>query len=598
MNPGRERLEEALRELAADAGREPAEVAEEAEAYLAELGSRRSATGVGLFAALSRFICRRGYAADIVCDEREFARAADLARQGPVVYLITHKTYLDIFALYHALHERGIDTPYVFGGINMNFLGLGWLSRRAGGIFIRRGVRDNPVYRLALRDCIGERLAAGDSFMWAIEGTRSRTGKLVMPKLGLLKYVVEASRDRDPRAVRYLPVSIAYDQIPDVPEMTAQQTGSGKSPESLAWFLRYVRGLKQPLGRIYIRFGEPVALHDTPDAPGLEGGTPERVAVQKLAFEVCYRINRVTPPTSVSLAMMALLCEEGVDRERLRADVRELFRLVRRHDPEAVGALPAEPDAELDRVLAQLAATGMVQESAGRLSVPPAQHLAALYYSNMAAHHFVISAVVELALARAATGGDDAERMFRLEIDRLRDLFKMEFFFARRPEFEAAVRAELAGLAPVWQQRLKAGGGALEELVTGRPLSVAQAVLRPYVEAYRVVARALLAGAADPDPREEALIEACLVLGRRMAERHDIRWADSASRALLAGGLLLARNRGLIGAEGADVERRRREFDVQLSDLFARLERLKRAEEGLQFRLDLGAPSGAMPAKG
>jgi len=570
----RQRLEQALRELAATIGRDPAALSDEAEGYLAELESRRSGTGVGLFAALSRFICRRGYAPDIVCDEGEFGRVADLARRGPVVYLITHKTYLDIFALYHALHERGIETPYVFGGINMDFLGLGWLSRRAGGIFIRRGIRDNPVYRAALRTAIGELLSAGASFMWAIEGTRSRTGKLVMPKLGLLKYVVEASGGLDGDPVRYLPVSIAYDQIPDVPQMTAQQTGSGKAPESLPWFLRYVRGLRQPLGRIYVRFGEPVSLHDTPDAPAFESESAESVEVQKLAFEVCYRINRVTPPTTVSLVMMSLLCEEGLGRTRLRDDVLALFGHVRRHDPEAVKALPAEPDAELDRVLADLVATGMVAESADRLTVPRARHLAALYYSNMAAHHFVIAAFVEVALLRAAEAdGAQPRQVFEDEIDRLRDLFKMEFFFARRREYRMAVRAELDSLTRDWESRLEAGGDGVAEMVTGKPLCVAQAVLRPYLEAYRVVARALLSGAADPDPGDDRLIEICLGLGRRMADRRDIRWADSASRALLAGGLLLVRNRGLIGDGDAEVEqRRRREFDVRLADLYRRLE--------------------------
>ncbi|WP_405241814.1 1-acyl-sn-glycerol-3-phosphate acyltransferase [Lentisalinibacter salinarum] len=577
MTESRQRLEQALRELAPRIDRDPAALSEEAEGYLAELDSRRGATGVGLFAALSRFICRRGYARDIVCDEGEFVRVANLARRGPVVYLITHKTYLDIFALYHALHERGIDTPYVFGGINMDFLGLGWLSRRAGGIFIRRGIRDNPVYRLALKTAIGDLLSAGASFMWAIEGTRSRTGKLVMPKLGLLKYVVEASRELDGDPVRYLPVSIAYDQIPDVPEMTAQQTGAGKAPESLSWFVRYVRGLRQPLGRIYVRFGEPVSLHDTPDAPALESASAESMEVQKLAFEVCYRINRVTPPTTVSLVMMSLLCEEGLGRARLRDDVIALFGHVRRHDPEAVKALPAGPDAELDRVLAELAATGMVVESAGRLTVPRERHLAALYYSNMAAHHFVIAAFVELALLRVAEAdGAEPRRVFEDEIDRLRDLFKMEFFFARRREYRAAVRAELEALTPDWESRLEAGGaGMIAGLLGGNPLCVAQAVLRPYVEAYRVVARALLSGAADPDPGDDALIETCLGLGRRMADRRDIRWADSASRALVAGGLLLVRNRGLI-ADGGGVERRRREFDVRLTDLYHRLERLSK----------------------
>jgi glycerol-3-phosphate O-acyltransferase len=578
VSPSPEPLERAIRDLAREAGNAPEEVLERARRCREELRSRRSPGSVRLFAALSRFVCRRGYERTIVCDDREFDRVAALARRGPLVYLITHKTYLDIFALYHALHERGIETPYVFGGINMDFLGLGALSRRAGGIFIRRGIRDDPVYRLVLKSCIGELLSDGASFMWAIEGTRSRTGKLVMPKLGLLKYVVGASRQTDPEAVRYVPVSIAYDQIPDVPEMTAQQTGRAKAPESLSWFLRYIRGLKQPLGRIYIRFGRPVSIHDTPDAPGLGARADvasETVEVQKLAFEVCYRINQVTPPTTVSLVMMSLLCEAGISRDRLQADVRTLHALVRRRDPAALEGLPEDPAVELPSMLAALEATGMIQgRGDDALSIPRERHLAALYYSNMAAHHFVITAFTELALLRAAdASGQPPDRVFWSEIERLRDLFKMEFFFARRPEYLSAVREELADRDPLWQGRLAAGGESVSRLLEVRPLCVAQAVLRPYVDAYRVVARELLRGSADPDPGDDALVEECLELGRRMAERDEIRWADSASRALLATGFLLARNRGLIG-DGVPVDRRRQEFDVQLAELCRRLDLL------------------------
>ena len=327
-------FQDVLQPIAQESGLSLATVRSEAIKNLKEMRSTRSGPWVTLFAWLSRYICRRGYHPDYYFDTVELDRVRKLAANKSVVYLVTHKTYLDFFVLFDFFYRNGIAPPYVFGGINMAFSGFGSLARRAGGIFIRRTFNDKPIYKAVLNRYIQYLIDKGSSFNWAIEGTRSRTGKLVMPKIGLLKYVADAARPLGEDAVAYIPVSVSYDRIPDVIDMTAQESGATKKPESLSWFIRYIRGMGHQYGNIYIRFGEAVSMHDTPDAPDLTHTqrfvAPELIEVQKLAFEVCYLINEVTPATVTSLILMSLLCRTAAKPESIRADVVTLERYLAR----------------------------------------------------------------------------------------------------------------------------------------------------------------------------------------------------------------------------------------------------------------------------
>src|SRR5262249_53346397 len=141
-------------------------------------------------------------------------------------------------------------------------------------------------------------------------GTRSRSGKLMPPRFGLLAYVVDAYRRGRSDDVQLVPVSIAYDQLGDVAGLAAEERGARKAPESFGWFLRFVRGLRRRYGNIYIRCGEPLSLSRAlgpPDPTAEPAPNEQSLDLQKLAFEVSARINRVTPITATSLVTLALL---------------------------------------------------------------------------------------------------------------------------------------------------------------------------------------------------------------------------------------------------------------------------------------------------
>ena len=414
-------------ELSAIAGagqRSLDEVRAAAERALDEMQGKRSALAVRAFAALSRFVYRRGYPDAPIYDLGEVEKVRHETAARSVVFLVTHKTYLDFFVLFDFLYRQGIPTPYIFGGLNMNFAGFGALARRAGGIFIRRSFREDEIYKAVLRQYIRSLIRSGACFMWAIEGTRSRTGKLVIPRLGLLNYVGGISRSLGDEAVAYIPVSVTYDQIPDVIDMAAEEAGAAKSPESLGWFMRYVRGMGGPFGDIHIRFGDAMSPTDTPDAPDLESSRgivdESQIRIQKLAFEACYRINEITPATTPSLVLMALLCRGRGSPEQVSRDVAELVAHIHAMEGRMLSRHPSRaPATDPVAAIRRLRSTGIVRLAGpdGLLEIEPERVSVAIYYSNMAVHHFVVRAVVELALMLLAsdrrlpgTGNNDSDQ--------------------------------------------------------------------------------------------------------------------------------------------------------------------------------------------
>lgn len=572
-------LRSALERIAGETGRPPGEVHREAEKGFAEMRCRKSPPAVWLFAALSHVIRQRGYNRQIVYDLDEVDRLREESRKRSIVYLVTHKTYLDFFVLFDFLYRQGLPTPYIFGGINMNFAGFGGLARRAGGIFIRRSFKEDEVYKAVLQAYMEALIGDGASFMWAIEGTRSRTGKLLVPRLGLLNYVVRSTRNVGEESVGYMPVSVVYDQIPDVIDMAAQEAGSAKKPESLSWFFQYLKNLGGPFGNIYIRFGDAMALTDTPDAPDLEPdgkpGGAQHIGIQKLAFEVCYRINEITPATMTSLVLLVLLSRRSCDRDRITKDVDALGAYIRKTDRRVIMQRPsrvlaAGPRESIEALLANRIIRPVPNEPAGMIEINPARFSEAIYYSNMAVHHFVVSAFVETALA--CCDGPDA---IWPECRRLRNLLKFEFFFSRSPVFKRQVEQELEGIDPNWKQTLAEGQDSAVTLLRAKPLLVGPGILKPFTHAYRLVAETIHRhdrGYALPD---DALIELCLEVNRDAAGDHVGGPPPLASQALLRNGLRLADSRGLRSDDTGEIRERRSSFLKELERTDQALMRLQ-----------------------
>jgi glycerol-3-phosphate O-acyltransferase len=235
-------------------------------------------------------------------------------------------------------------------------------------------------------------------------------------------------------------------------------------------------------------------------------------------------------------------------------------------------ALPLTSDVRLGELdpyrsaLAALVRQGVVTEYPGGdesvYAINPEKHQEAAFYRNASIHFLVNRAIVELALLQTVeTGAPDPQESVWQEALRLRDLLKFEFFFARKREFAEEVRAEAELMAPDWERRAIPTDD-VEAVLEAQPMLLAPRVLRPFVEAYRVVAEQL----AECDPSEpidqDALVKRCVAVGLQQHARRRIVAAESISAELFGGALRLASNRGLLDAPEARVDFAREVADV------------------------------------
>ena len=568
-----------LTRLAWETGRELQDVTRRASRYLREIAATHSPYVIDIVAHFARALYTRGYGDRLNYDRAQLERTYALAQRAPVVFLPSHKSNLDHLVLRWALYENGHPPNHTAGGINMNFLPMGPLLRRSGVFFIRRTFKDNPIYKFVLGQYIDYLVEKRFPLEWYIEGGRSRSGKLLPPRFGLLAYVVDAFRRAKSEDVWLIPVSIGYDQIQDVGDYVSEQRGGKKERESFAWFLRMFRMLKRRYGEIYIRFGEPLSLRETLGDATDQGPRDERdIALQKIAFEVSVRINRVTPITATSLVTLALL---GAGDRALSLDeavraVQSLYDYVRRRRLPTTGSPELDTAAGIARVLGGLIENGIVTSFAGGpetvYAIGQEQHLAAAYYRNTVIHFFVNAAILELALQGAATADGDVSEKFWSETARLRDLLKFEFFFADRETFRAEIEEELALQAPQWRDQFAQGRDGVRDLLRRLQPLTSYLVLRPFVEAYQVVADALVSLAQGDVPPDAELLRRCLGLGKQYHLQKRIRNGESVSNVFFATGLRLARNRGLTQGGGPDVIEKRAAFATELRDTVRRID--------------------------
>lgn len=566
--------------LARDLGRDEAAVAADAARYLREIAASHSPYVIDLVANLIRFLYTRGYGEALHYDHAQLEAIYGLAQRYPVVFLPSHKSNLDHLVLQYALHENGHPPNHTAGGINMNFFAVGPLVRRSGVFFIRRTFKDNPVYKFVLRQYVDYLIEKRFSLEWYIEGGRSRSGKLLPPRFGLLAYVIDAYRRGKSEDVYLIPTSIAYDQIQDVGDYVAEQRGAAKQRESFGWFLSLVRRLHRRYGNIHIRFGEPLSLASAlgPPDPHAEPNDDEQsVALQKLAFEVSVRINRVTPITPTSLVTLALLGmgDRALTVDETVAALRNLVDYVRRRDLPTTGELDLDSSAGVRRALDVLVDSGMVSCFAEGpepvYAIDTDQQLTAAYYRNTVIHFFVNGAIAELALLRAAEAKVGSAGFWE-EALRLRDMLKFEFFFSEKDAFRSELEEEMALHAPQWQARLAGGPGDIHAVLRCiRPLS-AHRVLRPFIEAYQVVGDALTQQPADAPIDEAAFLSHCLALGKQYRLQRRIRGSESVSKVLFESALRLAHNRNLVDPDAPDVAARRRAFADELHDATRRVD--------------------------
>lgn len=569
-----DRFKNGLAAIGRDTGQTPQQLEAQTALIMKELIAIPRTFWQDVLAAFNRKITTLGYQQGFVIDPDSLQRFRAIVREQPSAILWTHKTHIDGFAVYSMLFENDFPAPHILGGVNMAFAGLGFVAKRAGAIFIRRSFQDDPLYKMILRQYIGYLLAKRFPLSWAFEGTRSRVGKLMPPRYGLLKYVLEAAAAADARNLHIIPVALNYDLIGDVKSYAQEQAGAEKQAESLRWFIGYLRSLRQPLGRIYVDFGEPVVLQQPPAGD-------DQLALAKIAFQVGVEANRVTPITLSSLMTMVLLgaAPRALTQQEIIEEMAALEQWARQRQIRMTADFDQRDQLHTCDMMNVLVSNGLISRyDAGPevvYGIAPDQHAVAGYYRNTIIHHFVIKAICELALLYTSMQPEEHSSLFWQEAERLRDVFKFEFFYAPSEQFNTEVATELARYQADWQQALDTNNSAALPLLLQFSPHVAHATLLPYVEAYRVVADVLARLDEDQTLSEADCVKQALAYGKQAYLQRRISSESSIGKVLFQNAFKLATNRNLIDTGSAELAERRSNMSQEFRRLAHRLDQLR-----------------------
>ena len=247
-----------------------------------------------------------------------FDKARAAAPGFEVVYVPCHRSHADYLLLSYQLHVSGVVVPHIAAGVNLNLPGIGPILRRGGAFFLRRSFKGNALYSVVFNEYVAQLIDRGVPMEYFIEGGRSRTGRLLAPRAGMLVMTVRAFLRAPRRPVLFQPVYIGYEKLVEGNSYAGELSGQPKEKESLFGLVRgLMKVLRQRYGHVALNFGEPIELNPLLDAASADWRTagidpeakPEWLnsVTDRLAEQIQINVNRAADVNPINLLALALL---------------------------------------------------------------------------------------------------------------------------------------------------------------------------------------------------------------------------------------------------------------------------------------------------
>ena len=397
-----EPVKEAIAEQARRDKSKPEDAWKKAHAYAWEIAADYSNPVVRSASFLLSHVWNQIYDGVLVHHLDKFK---DAAPGHEVVYVPCHRSHMDYLLLSYLLYERGIVPPHIAAGINLNLPVVGTLLRKGGAFFMRRSFRGNPLYSAVFTEYVAQLVSGGYSLEYFIEGGRSRTGRLLPPKGGMISMTVRAFLRQPRKPVLFQPVYIGYEKLLEGTSYLDELSGRPKEKESIwavLWGIPKV--LRQNYGQVVVNFGEPIPLNDAlaehaPEWDGAPVGEEEKPAwlsdiVDALAQQIQVNINRAADVNPINLLALALLStpKHAMGEADLVAQI-ELSKTLLAELPysDRVTVTPHSPD----RIISHAEEINMLQRIkhplGDVLSVDDDTAVLLSYYRNNVLHLFTAS---------------------------------------------------------------------------------------------------------------------------------------------------------------------------------------------------------------
>ncbi|MEZ9597634.1 glycerol-3-phosphate 1-O-acyltransferase PlsB [Vibrio sp. 10N.286.46.A8] len=331
-----------------------------------------------------------------------------LAQDGhEIVYVPCHRSHMDYLLLSYVLYHEGMVPPHIAAGINLNFFPAGPIFRHGGAFFIRRSFKGNKLYSTIFREYLAELFAKGYSVEYFSEGGRSRTGRLLQAKTGMLAMTIQAMLRGMNRPVTLVPVYIGYEHVMEVATYAKELRGKRKEKENASLVIRTLRKLRN-FGKGYVNFGEPIQLNQylnehapewTKDIDPMGTSKPQWMnpVVNDLATKMMTHINDAAATNALTLCATALLAsrQRALSRDSLVSQINCYLSLLKNVPYSDTFTVPKDSAEDLVKHAESLNKFLIESDTMGDIiSLDRHQSILMTYYRNNIIHLFALPSLI------------------------------------------------------------------------------------------------------------------------------------------------------------------------------------------------------------
>jgi len=463
----------------------------EAHRYLDEIAANYNTTVIKIAFVIMRWLFNTIFDGVLV-DKEGLRQVRNMARKAPLILIPCHKSHIDYLILSYTMHNQNMPCPHIFAGKNLSFWPMGPIFKRVGAFFVRRTFGGAVFYSKVFSEYIHKLLKEGFNIEVFIEGTRSRTGKLLPPQLGMLSILLNAYKAGACEDLIFVPIFIGYDRVPEEKAYLQEVEGGQKKQESLSGVLKARKILKKRYGKIYLNFNTPISLNELTAESGTSlndmTSKEQNMLCRKIGSQVLNAIDEagVVTPRAMVASVLLNSPKSTLSRPNLMQQVQIYKDYLLSQSARLSETLIPDHTRAVDHILKfyvhrnlldQLTLDGQHSSDYIKYQVHKNKRPGLEYYKNQSIFFFIPAAFTAVAFLEKATfqfSAPDLHDTYRF----LQDMFINEFTHDARRSPEHMVRKNIKAFIdmdiitphPTRPDTYDISAAGLEKIKCSRPL--------------------------------------------------------------------------------------------------------------------------------
>jgi len=514
---------------------------QKAFSYFREIAADFSIVYIRFFEAATDCLFRKVFDG-MHYDLESFKKVREASSRGPLVLVPSHKSHMDYLIISSLFYINKIIPPHILAGSNLTFFPMGKIFRRSGAFFMRRTFKGLNLYAAVFKQYVKTLINEGYSIEFFIEGTRSRTGKIISPKMGMLKYLIEAVDEGYNKDLIFVPITVNYDRLLEENSYLKEIMGREKKTESTSGFFKSRKLIQKKYGNVYVEFNEPFTLSEVRER-FLEEKNVSNIdeLVLELGNYIISAINDIVMVTPFAVITAALLntTDRGFSRDIIRERIMLLLAFLRNaHYPLAKHIQTDENiDDVIDTVLASYIKDGIISSADSSQTAAEGEELYLIdhdqrgrisIYKNSIMHMMLPINLISLALITTADTGKTTRQKVSGEFEKLRDLLSREFVYPESLyKTDAVIDSATKYLESLNIINIRGKDITIEEN-GAMPLKFYSGMIQDYLESLLIVINGVAEIQSATIPRQE-LVVGIRKTGVRMYNLGEIQCSESLS---------------------------------------------------------------------